>query len=326
MAPAPLRCWVISDGRRGIENQALGLTEALHAIRPLAITSHHIEAGAVFQAASPKLQLAIKSRPEDYGLPSDMPDLVIGCGRQAIAPLMAIQKSKKHSFTAYIQDPRISPDHFDLVIAPEHDGLSGANIETMIGSPNRVTKAKIAGETLQFADRLNALPMPRAAIFIGGTSKTHKLGQAELSAHLSAAQTLHAAGQSLLISTSRRTPDSVLKSWRDLAESHPNIWLYDGQGANPYYAFLGAADLILVTQDSTNMLTEACATGKPVFTLPMAGKDRKFAKLYEALKTRCGVVPWAGQTQGEDYVALNETARIAERVWAHYDAKTATIN
>ena len=325
-SPALRRCWVISDGRRGIENQALGLAEALHHLRPLDISKHHIEAGAVFQAASPKLQLALKSQPEDYGLPAEFPDIVIGCGRQAIAPLLAIKETYPDCFTAYVQHPRIDAKHFDLVIAPEHDDLTGPNVETVIGSPNRVTKAKIAGETLEFKTKLEALPMPRAAILIGGTSKTHNLGQAELKTHLRAAETLLEDGQSLLISTSRRTPEFAHKAWRAFAETHDNVWLHDTESRNPYFAFLGGGDIILVSQDSTNMLTEACATGKPVFTLPMAGKDRKFSKLYAALETRCGVVPWSGQTSGQDYVALNETARIAERVWAHYDSRASTLN
>jgi len=57
--------------------------------------------------------------------------------------------------TIYVQDPRMDPSAFDLVIAPEHDGLSGANVETMIGSPNRVSKEKIIGETLDFGSALD---------------------------------------------------------------------------------------------------------------------------------------------------------------------------
>ena len=34
----PLRVWVVSDGRAGIENQGLGLAEALAALRPIELS------------------------------------------------------------------------------------------------------------------------------------------------------------------------------------------------------------------------------------------------------------------------------------------------
>ena len=333
--PLALNCYVISDGRRGIENQALGLTEALAChigeTRNLNILPYKIEDGAAFKAASPSLQFTMRSRPQDYGLPSDKsPHMAIGCGRQAIAPLLALKKTFPDVMTIYVQDPRIDPAKFDLVIAPEHDGLRGDNVEVMIGSPNRVTDGQIIGETLSFSDGLMTLPMPRAAMLIGGDSKTHKYTPEDLEVHIKAAKDLLAGGMSLLITTSRRTPDFALKAFEALDTAHDNIWLHSAEGPNPYFAFLGGAEIILVTQDSTNMLTEACATGKPVFTLPMMGKagvgkanegkSGKFQQLYDRLTSRCGVVPYAGQLSGTDYEPLDETARIALRVWERYRA------
>jgi len=56
MTSEPLSCLVISDGRRGIENQALGLAEAAARLRTTKIIVHVIENGAAFKAASPRLQ------------------------------------------------------------------------------------------------------------------------------------------------------------------------------------------------------------------------------------------------------------------------------
>jgi len=326
MISEPLSCLVISDGRRGIENQALGLAEALARIRPADITPVTIDNGTAFKAASPTLQFALKSKPSDYGLSGSPPDLAIGCGRQAIAPLLALKKSAPDCFTAYIQDPRIDPSRFDLVIAPKHDNLTGPNVETMIGSPNRIIKAEIAGRTIKFSDQLDILPMPRAALLIGGDSKTHKLTPDIHSEHMTTAKALLAKGLSLLISTSRRTPDFAQKEWEVLAQDHKNIWLYDGSERNPYIAFLGGAEFIFVTEDSTNMLTEAASTGKTVFRLPMQGKAGKFQTLYDRLHERCHIGPFTGDLIPLEYEPLAETARIAEKVWAHYDARNAVMN
>lgn len=326
MTTEALTCFVISDGRRGIENQALGLAEAAGRLRPLEIIKHTIEYGAAFKAASPTLQFAMKSKPSDYGLKGAPPNIAIGCGRQAIAPLLALKKANPETFTIYVQDPRMDTDRFDLIIAPEHDALTGHNIEAMIGSPNRVTEAEIIGHMLTFADGLADLPMPRAAMLIGGMSKTHKLGKPQHDAHMKAAQDLIAQGYSLLITTSRRTPDWAIKDYKLLDSNHDNVWSYGGDGPNPYFAFLGGADVILVTEDSTNMLTEAASTGKPVFTLPMQGKPGKFQKLYNSLYERCNIRPFDGTLKIESYEPLIETERMAQQLWAHYEARTAAIN
>jgi len=313
-----LRCLVLSDGRRGIENQALGLAEHCAEIRSLDLHPFHINPNKVVAALPPKVQLRVSK----FDLPKC--DIAIGCGRQAIAALMHLKRIRPNVFTVYIQDPRLDRETFDLVITPEHDPVRGANVETMIGSPNRVTQAKIAGETLRFAEGLSKLSMPRAALLIGGTSKRHKLDKSSHAQHLQAARTLIKAGSSLLISTSRRTPQFGIQGWTRFASETENVWLHDGQGPNPYFAFLGGADLILVTEDSTNMLTEACATGKPVYRLPMAGTAGKFQTLYDALEMRCGVTRFDGQQGSLDYPPLEETARAAQRLWDHYDARMAT--
>lgn len=323
-----MRILVVSDGRTGIENQALGLAEAVarNAEASCDIANHVISHGAAFTALPPSLQL-MSGR--NFGL-SLSADLIIGCGRQAIAPLIDIQRRARRSanarapFTVFVQDPHIDPSRFDLVIAPEHDGLTGPFVETMIGSPNRVTRDKIIMETLNFADKLGGRPMPRAAFLIGGNSARHTLDKASLTAHLETAQQLRALGHSIMVTVSRRTPDEALRAWENFAATDDKVWLHkpDSAGPNPYFAFLGGAEAIFVTEDSTNMLTEACATGKPVYRLPMAGDAKKFTHLYEALQTRCGVERWSGGLSAGDYEPLRETERAAQLILDRMAART----
>jgi len=314
---AKLTCLVISDGRRGIENQALGLAEAVARLCPLEISKLSIEAGEIFKALPPKIQNKLKSTPEDYGITS-LPNIAIGCGRQAVAPLLALKKAAGETvFTVYIQDPRIDPKHFDLVIAPQHDCLTGANVQTMIGSPNRITTERLTAAVKLFSKRLAQLPKPRIAVLIGGTSKTHKLTRQIHRDHMQAICALAEQGMSVMLTTSRRTPDWAVEDYQKLNADRNTVWVWDGVDDNPYFAFLGAADAVLVTQDSTNMLTEASASGKPVFTLPMAGKSGKFESLYASLENRCHVIPFKGSIKANKYVPLNETARMAVILLQH---------
>lgn len=316
-----MKILAVSDGRRGIENQALGLAEAVarQAGMSCDVQTHTVAHRPRFAALPPSLQLMVKRQ---FDLPDA--DLVIGCGRQAIAPLLALRRSGRNAFTVYVQDPRTDPSRFDLVVAPAHDGLTGPRIETMIGSPNRITRDAIIGGTLAHSARLAPLPMPRAMIAVGGPSRAHGLRAPTLKAHIEAARALLDGGYSLLITASRRTSETALTAWQDFAAGHDNIWLHTpgSDGDNPYFAFLGGANIILVTEDSTNMLTEACATGKPVYRLPMDGNAGKFAQLYEALETRCHVRRWdSDHSDPRPYPALDETSRIAATILTRMNAR-----
>ncbi|PHR59293.1 MAG: hypothetical protein COA43_09145 [Robiginitomaculum sp.] len=331
MTTGPTSCWVISDGRRGIENQACGIAEALARLQPLNIHRHTIvpkanipktgKSGAFFKALPPLLQFAFKSQPCDYGLTDALPRIAIGCGRQAIAPLLALKaKAGEHIYTIYVQAPRINANRFDLVIVPHHDKISGANIERMIGSPNRLTTTRLKNDMAFFFQNISALPTPRIAVFIGGNSKTHRLSNTIHKKHLSAIHTLLGQKMSLMITTSRRTPEWVKADYQKLAKAEHNIWYADGSGDNPYFAFLASANALLVTEDSTNMLTEACFTGKPVFSLPMQGRHGKFKNLYSELAQRCNLTPFTGLIDGEGYPPLDETSRIAKAISQRLDS------
>jgi mitochondrial fission protein ELM1 len=312
-----MRLLVVSDGRRGIENQALGLAEAMARERPAEILRHTVSHGPLLRALPPKLQQALSHF--DH-LPAC--EIAIGCGRQAIAPLLWLKKYRPKVWTIYVQDPRISPHYFNQVVAPDHDAVSGPNVISMLGSPNRVTAQTLETARARFADKLDTLTAPRATLLIGGTSKRHRLDAASHAAQMDAAEQLLTAGYHLMVSTSRRTPDSSRQAWQEFAAQDARIWLHDGHNnageANPYFAFLAAADVILVTEDSTNMLTEACATGTPVYRLPMAGSDGKFAQLYTSLEDRCGVQRFTGQLTAKTYSPLDETTRAARAVWQAY--------
>lgn len=74
------------------------------------------------------------------------------------------------------------------------------------------------------------------------------------------------------------------------------------------------------------MLTEAASTGKPIFTLPMQGRPGKFQQLYDSLSEHCNIRPFDGNLEMAAYEPLEETQRMAEQLWAHYEARTAAIN
>ncbi len=303
----PLTCWILSDGRRGIENQALGLAEAMADLQALEIASYPISRSGLLAKFPPVLQILLG---RNYSLPETRPDLAIGCGRQAIAPLMELKT--KGVFTVYVQDPRISPDNFDVVIAPEHDGLSGDNVLSIIGSPNRISPARLAEDADMAVPKANKV----ATFLMGGKSKTHDYVKANVQAHSELLLDLLDSGWQVFLTVSRRTPLDIIEYFSHFQRDFETFEIYTGQGPNPYFAYLHHADMIFVTEDSTNMLTEACTTGKPVFRLPMAGHPGKFQTLYDRLENRCRVRTAIGtDLTTQTYAPLQENRRAARFVW-----------
>jgi hypothetical protein len=209
---------------------------------------------------------------------------------------------------------------FDLVIPPRHDRLEGANVFPILGSPHRVTRERLERDYARFAAQLDALPRPRVAVLIGGRSKAHDLGAVRATAMArEIAAAVSQAGGSVMATFSRRTPkeaQAILAA--RLAELPGMVW--NGEGENPYFAFLAGSDYILVTEDSTNMAAEAAATGKPVLVMRMDGASRKLAAFHEELRSIGAARPFEGVLQDWTYQALDETGRAADEILARMRA------
>ena len=317
----PLTVWVVSDGRAGIENQALGLAEAVQRLTPAEITIKRVH----WRPRADKLPVFLKT-PALLDPSSDSvtpepgeawPDLWIATGRATLPLSLAVRRrSGGRTFVVQTQDPRLSPSRFDMVVAPAHDELSGDNVFRITGSPHRVTPARIAAAAADMADRLAPLPRPHVAVLIGGRSAAFDLTEAH-AADLAdrIARAVRAAGGALLLTFSRRTPVAARAIMVDRLDKLPGI-IWDERGPNPYFAFLGTADHVLVTEDSANMAAEAAATGRPVHILPMVPRKAggKFARLHEDLEGRGATRPFAATLPVWTYTPLAETDLAARAV------------
>lgn len=316
-SPDGLRIWVVSDGRAGIENQALGLAEAVQRLTPARIDAKRIRWRPMFDRLPSALKTPAMLDPTSDTLTSPWPDLWIAAGR-ATLPLSVRAKrlSGGRTFVVQTQDPRWATDRFDMVVAPAHDGLSGDNVLEITGSPHRITPARLLQAAPAFAERLAGLPHPRVAVLVGGRSKAFDLTEthaATLAETIAGA--IQAAGGSLLLTFSRRTPPEARAAMTARLASLPG-WIWDGQGDNPLFAFLDAADHVLVTEDSANMAAEAASTGKPVHILPMVPlkPPGKFARLHAELEAHGAARPFDETLEPWTYEPLAETDRAARAV------------
>jgi mitochondrial fission protein ELM1 len=312
----PMIIWAVSDGRAGIETQVLGLAEAVARQTPALVIAKHARWRGLAGALPPQLNPARLSWLEDgAGVGAPWPDLWIAAGRASLPLSIRVKAwSGGNTFVVQLQDPRLPPRRFDLVIPPAHDGLTGPNVFPIVGSPGRVTPERLSLELAAFADALAPLPHPRVAVFVGGKSRSHDLSPARARTIANqVAATVAAAGGSVLFTASRRTPDAARQVLAETFAGLPGqVW--SGAGANPYFAFLAAADYILVTEDSTNLATEAAATGKPVYVLTMDGGAAKFRRFHDDLAARGVTRPFAGVFEPWSYPPLDETSRAAAEI------------
>jgi mitochondrial fission protein ELM1 len=320
-----LTIWAVSDGRVGIEAQALGLAEAIARERPASIVQKKIAwrwgLGRLPWRLIPPAALDC-----DGPIEAPWPDIWVAAGRASL-PLSARAKrwSGGRTFVVQTQDPGTATHRLDLVIPPLHDELEGPNVFPILGSPTRMNDEGFARALAAFEARIASLPRPRIAMVVGGKSAAHDLPPArarEMAAEV--AQAVRDSGGSLLLSFTRRTPDAARELLTRTLGDLPG-WIWDGTGENPYFAFLAAADTILVTEDSVNLATDAATTGKPVHVLSMNGGGRKFDRFHADLR-RLGVTrPFEGRFASWSYAPLDETKRAAQEVLRRYDAFRTTI-
>lgn len=308
------RALVVSDGTPGNENQARALAEAL--------TSHikvcRLNARMPWQWAAPhRLPGSQHAFGPDFPqhLEPPWPDVAIGCGRQAALALRLIGAASSGACrTVQILDPRIDPGHFDLVVAPQHDGLSGNNVIITRGGLNRIDDEWLARARKAFP-HLAALTAPRYALLLGGPTRALKLDRAywdTLVMMLSAR--LERDGGSLMLSSSQRTPEWIRTAARTaFGGMDVEQWHGTEDGPNPYGGFLGWADELVVTPDSVNMLSEAAATRARVWTTSTPPVRGKLARFINALH-ESGRIRFLGEAPAEPCAPLRENARVADEV------------
>ncbi len=306
-------CWVLSDGRAGIENPCLGLAEALG----LTPTVKRVALRSPWRQTTPYLPLpgiGLALAGTSDRLTPPWPDLLISSGRQAVALSMAIGKRSSKTVRVHIQNPGVAFDRFDLVSLPRHDGKSGANLVESIGAIHRVTPEKLTKAALEWAPLAAGRARPLVAVMIGGSNRFCRLTPDLMTGVATQLATLvREQGVGMLITTSRRTGaenEAILKQ----ALAGLPVFIWDGSGPNPYFGMLALADALIVTSDSVAMVSEAASTGKPVHIIDLPGNAPKFQRFHDLLRHAGVTRPFQGQLDAWDYRPLDDTRQLAGRV------------
>ena len=321
MLRRPGECWVITDAAAGNQRQALALAGRMQ----MPVRHLVLEPRAPWSWLAPRLslggRLALPAAQRPLFAPP-WPALAIGCGRAASLFTRQLRAlSGGACYTVQILDPRLDPALWDSVIAPQHDRVAGANVLQPIGSLHSVDEAWLA-DGRDACPVLAELPQPRVGVLLGGARRGIPIDAsyaAQFAARLLARQ--RAEGGSLLAIASRRTPTAVMEILREALAHTPHLlWAGRDDGRNPYPGVLGWADRLVVTPDSVNMLSEACAVGCPVHTFVNAPLPPRIARFHQALRER-GLLHELDDRSAISQPPLRETAAIAAAVQARMQAQ-----
>jgi mitochondrial fission protein ELM1 len=279
-APAPT-VWLLLGHRIGDNAQVLALGDALGWSSELKQLRHnwlHWLPNFLLGATTITMD-----RHRSSPLVPPWPDFVVECGKRS-APVARWIKERSNGRTRLVAlgRPWAPLPPFDLVVttAQFRWHLDRPNLLHNIAPLHGATAQRLRDAATGWAPRLAHLPRPWFALLVGGNSAPYRL-DVETARRLGReASAKAAAGGSLLVTTSARTPPQAGEAL--FAAVTCPAYLYGWErnaGDNPYLAYLALADSLIVTCDSASMIAEACATGKAVALVDLPRRDNLPAKL-----------------------------------------------
>lgn len=301
---------IVSDGRMGHVNQSLGVAKMLGFADPEVVT---------LTKTFPQRWLSWLPLGWRYdNLPAlatsaQRADLLLGTGSGPTAVLRYLKKQQPRLFTVAILRPKGRLRDYDVVSVPQHDGFKPSdNLIATMGNPGLITQYVLAQEGQRWAKRLSHLRGFKLALLVGGPSRHGGLNSPaaieELVSSLTKAlKARHTEGASLLVTTSGRTTAAQRAALEAVLEQErvPFFLWHPGNPQardNPYFALLHSCNAVVVTADSSSMVSDACASGKPTYL--WAGSDKnslvgqrlpkKFQRFYAALVKQGRAAWWDG--------------------------------
>ena len=133
-----LKGLLLTEGLHGMISQVEGLAKALN----LEYFHEKIELNNFWKLIPPSLT-PVKKYVFKNNIDKEF-DIIISCGRKSVIPSIYLKKnSNKKIINIHIQNPRVSLNNFNYIIAPEHDGISGKNVISSKGALHYLTIEEI---------------------------------------------------------------------------------------------------------------------------------------------------------------------------------------
>ena len=299
---------LLTQGMHGMISQVEGLAKALD----IDFTHHTVELNNFWKLIPPKLT-PISQRVYKKINQTEF-DLIISCGRKSVIPSIHLKKnSKKKILNIHIQDPKVNFSHFDFIVAPEHDFIRGQNVINTKGAIHYLT----AGEIIKNKDYLSSFikkdQRKICSLILGGPTKYYEYSSENLKNIFSNLNNfLKKNDFQLIVIPSMRTPKNSINFAKDyFGKNHTII---DNVDKKAYLSALSISESIVVTCDSSSMISEAALTGKPIYVANILPKknDRRLQE-FRNLFRKLNIIRNLGELEENwSYQKLDETNRVAK--------------
>ena len=305
---AKLKALLLTEGYHGMISQVEGLAKALQTEFQHKIVRLNWPWNFIPPKLTPISEIILKDK--HYINENKSFDLVISCGRKSVIPSAIIKKKHANIFTIHIQDPKVNYKNFDIIIAPEHDELKGENVISSKGSIHYITQSEIEKAKNYLVNKFHNENV--VSLILGGPSKYYSFSNEDLTQVFRKIKSnFISQGYKVLVIPSMRTPKRIIDlAMKEFVKVGFVVNTVDKQA---YLSALALATNIVVTCDSTSMISEAAASGKPIFVAHMKPKKNnyRFKKFFQLFK-EMGITKELGdKVDNWTYNRLNEADRIA---------------
>jgi mitochondrial fission protein ELM1 len=303
-----LKGLLLTEGMHGMISQVEGLAKALD----LDFTHEKIELSSFWKLVPPSLT-PVKDFVFKNKIDRDF-NIVISCGRKSVIPSIFLKKKFGNKvMNIHIQDPKVSLNNFDYVIAPEHDGLTGSNVLTSKGAIHYLRYKELDENENYLKDRVKKDKL--VALIVGGPNKYYNYDKLEIeNIFAKIEKNFIQNGYQLILIPSMRTPKNIVEIAKNYFDK--NQIIIDTVDKKAYLSSLKIADHIVVTCDSTSMISESAMTGKPIYVAQMkpVKSNFRFQKFFELFKSMKIIKDLEDTVEDWSYDKLNETDRISSYI------------
>ncbi|MDC3039235.1 mitochondrial fission ELM1 family protein [Candidatus Pelagibacter sp.] len=301
-----LKGLLLTEGMHGMISQVEGLAKALG----IDYIHQKVEINLFAKLLPPKITPISNLFFKKFIVPEI--DLIISCGRKSVIPSLYLKKnSSKKIVNIHIQDPKVSLSNFDYVIVPEHDGLNGTNVISSKGALHYITLKEIEKNHNYLGDKINKNKQ-QILLILGGPNKYYKYDKKNLRRIFENIKEL--AGKNnlqIIIIPSMRTPADAI-DYANKFFGNENV-VIQNVDKKAYLSGLSIAKFLVVTCDSTSMISEAALTGKPIYVaqIPPKKDDLRFRQ-FRDLFSKLNIIKSLDRSlEIWKYEKLDETNRIA---------------
>ena len=304
---AKLKGILLTEGMHGMISQVEGLAKALD----IDFTHHKVELNHLWKFIPPNLSPV--SQNVFKKIDHDDFDVIISCGRKSVIPSIHLKNTtNKKVFNIHIQDPKVDLNHFDFIVAPEHDAIQGQNVISTKGAIHYLTENEISENKDYLYSFIKKDERKIWTLILGGPTKYYDYSTKNMK-HIftSLYKLLKKHDFQLVVIPSMRTPINTIHYAREFfGDNHTIIMDVDKKA---YLSALALSKNIIVTCDSSSMISEAALTGKPIYIASILPKknDKRFQSFRNLFRELNITRNLGEEVENWTYEKLDETNRVA---------------